>query len=131
MSTYLFSLAMSQVSDRYVEEALTYQAAVRTRRRVWLRYLGAACLTLVLGFGLALTVSADTRDAVFGWIKEQLCLCQDRVPNLQLQCLIFLRIRIGQHMESYHLICQAILYLQCCRAGCQTHSHSNQQSNLP
>lgn len=72
MSTYLFSLAMSQVSDRYVEEALTYQAAVRTRRRVWLRYLGAACLTLVLGFGLALTVSADTRDAVFGWIKEQL-----------------------------------------------------------
>lgn len=72
MNARLFSFAMSEIDDRYVEEALTYQASARTRRRhTWLRYLAVACLVAILSFGTALAVSPEVREAVFGWFKEQ------------------------------------------------------------
>lgn len=72
MSPKLFSLAMNEISDRYVEEALTYQAPAKCHRaRALLRMTLAACLAIIMGVGTALAVSAEFREAVFGWFKEQ------------------------------------------------------------
>lgn len=69
MSTKLFSLAMNEIGDSYIEEALTYQAP--TRRRRLLRLALAACLAVIMAFGTAMAVSAVLRDAVVGWLREQ------------------------------------------------------------
>lgn len=72
MSPKLFSLAMNEISDRYVEEALTYQVPAKCHRaRALLRVALAACLALIMALGTAMTVSAEFREAVFGWFKEQ------------------------------------------------------------
>lgn len=72
MSAELFSLAMNEISDRYIEEALTYQApATHFRVKPLLRMALAACLALIMALGTAMAVSAEFREAVVGWIKEQ------------------------------------------------------------
>lgn len=72
MSAEVFSLAMSEISDRYIEEALTYQApAKRLRVKPLLRVALAACLALIMALGTAMAVSTEFCEAVFGWIKEQ------------------------------------------------------------
>lgn len=72
MSAELFSLAMSEISERYIEEALTYQVpAKRIRAKPLLRAALAACLAVVMVLGTAMAVSAEFREAVFGWFKEQ------------------------------------------------------------
>ena len=72
MSAELFSLAMNEISDRYIEEALTYQApAKHFRMKPLLRMALAACLAIILALGTAMAVSAEFREAVFGWFKEQ------------------------------------------------------------
>ena len=72
MSAEVFSLAMNEISDRYIEEALTYQApAKHLRAKPLLRMVLAACLALIMALGTAMSVSAEFREAVFGWIKEQ------------------------------------------------------------
>ena len=63
---------MNEISDHYIEEALTYQAPVKCHRaRALLRMALAACLAIIMGVGTALAVSAEFREAVFGWFKEQ------------------------------------------------------------
>lgn len=72
MSAELFSLAMNEISDHYIEEALTYQApAKHLRVKPLLRMALAACLALIMALGTTMAVSAEFREAVFGWIKEQ------------------------------------------------------------
>ena len=72
MSAELFSLAMNEISDRYIEEALTYQAPAKHHRaRPLLHAALAACLALIMALGTAMAVSAEFREAVFGWFKEQ------------------------------------------------------------
>jgi len=72
MSAELFSLAMGEISDRYIEEALTYQAPVKKHRaKSFLRVTLAACLAIIMALGTAMAVSAEFREAVFGWFKEQ------------------------------------------------------------
>lgn len=71
MSQKLFSQAMSQIADRYVDEALTYQAPVRRRTGRLLRRVLAACLALMVALGTAMVVSAELRQTVLGWITRQ------------------------------------------------------------
>lgn len=72
MSAELFSLAMGEISDRYIEEALTYQAPAKCHRaRALLRAALAACLAIIMALGTAMAVSAEFREVVFGWFKEQ------------------------------------------------------------
>lgn len=72
MSPHLFSLAMNEIDDQYIEEALSYHAAVKPRHiKCVLRYAAMICLWIVLGFGTVLAVSAEAREVVFGWVKEQ------------------------------------------------------------
>lgn len=72
MSLTRFSLAMNEIGERYIEEAMTYRApAKRHRAKSLLRMALAACLAMILTLGTAMVVSAAFREAVVGWIKEQ------------------------------------------------------------
>lgn len=71
MSAKLFSLAMGEIADRYVDEALAYQAPVRRRTGRLLRRALAACLALMVALGTAMVVSAELRQTVLGWITRQ------------------------------------------------------------
>ncbi|MBQ7898390.1 MAG: DUF4367 domain-containing protein [Bacteroidales bacterium] len=72
MSTELFSLAMNEISDCYIEEALTYQAHAKYyRAKSMLRIALVACLAVIMVLSTALVVSAELREIVFSWIKEQ------------------------------------------------------------
>lgn len=72
MSTEQFSLAMNEISDRYIEEALTYQApAIRPRVRPLVRIALAACLAAIMLLGTAMAVSAEFREVMVGWFREQ------------------------------------------------------------
>lgn len=71
MSVELFSLALGEISECYIEEALSYQApAKHIRVRSVLRMALAACLTMIMVMGMALVASAELREVVFGWLKE-------------------------------------------------------------
>lgn len=72
MSAELFSLAMNEISDCYIEEALTYQAHTKHyRAKSMLRIVLVACLAVIMVLSTALMASAELREIVFGWIKEQ------------------------------------------------------------
>ena len=73
MSAELFTDAMSQISDKYITEALNYHCAAKRRPVIrWFgRSVAAACLALVLCFGTVMAVSAEARAAVFGWVRQQ------------------------------------------------------------
>lgn len=71
MSTERFSLAMNEISDRYIEEALTYQAPARRHHSKALGMVLAACLALIIALGTAMAVSPQFRQVVTGWFKEQ------------------------------------------------------------
>lgn len=71
MNPKLFSLAMNEIGERYIEEALTYQAPAKHRRAKLLRMALAACLAMVLALGTAMAVSDTFRQAVAGWVRAQ------------------------------------------------------------
>lgn len=71
MRAKLFSLAMGEIGDRYIVEALTYQAPAKRRGAKALRMALAACLAMVLALGVAMAVSTELREAVTGWCKAQ------------------------------------------------------------
>lgn len=72
MSSKLFSLAMNELGDRYIEEAISYQASTKHyRTRSLLRMALVACLVLLLTFGTAMAASAELRETVVGWFREQ------------------------------------------------------------
>lgn len=83
MNAQVFSEALGEISEKYIEEALTYQRpAKRKRTRIWLKRCIAACLVLVLCFGTLLATSETVSAAFFGWLKETYeMLSAYRSPN--------------------------------------------------
>lgn len=73
MSAELFTDAMSQISDKYITEALNYHSASKRRPAIYRfsRSVAVACLTVVLCFGTVMAISAEARAAVFGWVRQQ------------------------------------------------------------
>lgn len=73
MSAELFTDAMSQISDKYITEALNYHCAAKRRPTIHRigRSIAVACLAVVLCFGTVMAVSAEARAAVFGWVRQQ------------------------------------------------------------
>ena len=73
MSEKLFSEAMGEISDKYITEAVNYKGKKNTKR-IWLRkvgkYVAAACLVFIIGFGILMVVSTEARAAVWGWVSE-------------------------------------------------------------
>ena len=73
MSEKVFSEAMSELSDKYITEAINYKGKKNTKK-IWMRkigkYIAAACLLFVIGFGILMVASTEARAAVWGWIRE-------------------------------------------------------------
>lgn len=71
MNADLFFDALNDIHERYITEALTYRASGKRILRPILRGLAAACLAIIIGFSAILAISAEAREIVFGWIREQ------------------------------------------------------------
>ena len=71
MNAQLFSDAMSELNEKYIMEAATYQRKAKSQVQIWM--LRAACffLLLTLTGGTILTFSMEARAAFFGWVREQ------------------------------------------------------------
>lgn len=72
MSDKLFSEAMGELSDKYITEAINYNAKKKEQNIFfWAkRYAAVACIVLILGFGLLMSFSSEARAAVLGWVSE-------------------------------------------------------------
>ena len=71
MNAQLFSDAMSELKEKYIMEAATYQRKGKSQVQIWM--LRAACFFLLLALtgGTILTFSMEARAAFFGWVREQ------------------------------------------------------------
>ena len=73
MSEKLFSEAMGEISDKYITEAINYKGKKKPKK-IWFRKIGkytaAACLVVLLGFGILMVISTEARAAVWGWVSE-------------------------------------------------------------
>lgn len=71
MNSQIFSDAMGEINDKYIETALTYQCPVKRKGIcLWFKRGIAACLVLGLCFGAFLTTNEAASAAFFGWLKE-------------------------------------------------------------
>ena len=64
MSEKLFFEAMGELSDKYISEAIDYQSKKNVRFKGFMRYVAAACIMFVVGFGMLMAVSTEARAAV-------------------------------------------------------------------
>lgn len=74
MSAELFTDAMNEISDKYINEAINYHCAAKRRPVIrWFgRSVAVACLAIVLCFGTVMAVSAEARAAVSGWVIQSI-----------------------------------------------------------
>ena len=72
MSDKLFSEAMGELSDKYITEAINYNAKKKEQNIFfWVKRCAAvACIVLIVGFGLLMSISSEARAAVWGWVRE-------------------------------------------------------------
>lgn len=74
MSAQNFSLAMGEISDKYVNEAIAYHCEKKqpfSIRHKWLTRVACLFLVVLLGGGAVLTFSVEARAAFFGWVRQQ------------------------------------------------------------
>lgn len=74
MSAQNFSLAMGEISDKYVNEAIAYHCEKKqpfSNRHKWLTRVACLFLVLLLSGGAVLTFSVEARAAFFGWVWQQ------------------------------------------------------------
>lgn len=75
MSAQEFSLAMGEISDKYINEAIAYHCEKKQSfpvRHKWLTRAACLFLVLLLSGSAVLTFSVEARAAVFGWMKQQI-----------------------------------------------------------
>ena len=72
MSEQLFSEAMSDLSDKYVTEAIDYRGKTKGQKVVASvrRWAIVASLVILVGFSMLMAVSTEARAAVWGWVSE-------------------------------------------------------------
>ena len=71
MNAQLFSDAMSELNERYVMEAATYQRKIKSQTQIWLSRVACFFLVFLLTGSAILTFSVEARAAFFGWVREQ------------------------------------------------------------
>lgn len=71
MNAQLFSDAMSELNEKYVMEAVSYQRKTKSQTRVWLSRVACFFLVFLLTGSTVLTFSVEARAAFFGWVREQ------------------------------------------------------------
>ena len=71
MNAQLFSDAMSELNEKYVMEAATYQRKAKSQVHIWLSRVACFFLVFLLTGSAILTFSVEARAAFFGWVREQ------------------------------------------------------------
>lgn len=70
MNAQLFSDAMSELNEKYVMEAATYQRKAKPKVHKWLSRVACFFLAILLTGSAILTFSVEARAAFFGWVRE-------------------------------------------------------------
>lgn len=71
MNAQLFTDAMSELNDKYVMEAVSYQQKSKPQFNTWLSKVACVFLAVLLTGSAVLTFSVEARAAFFGWVREQ------------------------------------------------------------
>ena len=71
MSVQLFSDAMSELNEKYVMEAVSYQRKAKPQFNTWFSKVACVFLAVLLTGSAILTFSVEARAALFGWVREQ------------------------------------------------------------
>lgn len=71
MNAQLFTDAMSELNDKYVMEAVSYQRKSKPYFSTWLSKVACVFLAVLLTGSAVLTFSVEARAAFFGWVREQ------------------------------------------------------------
>lgn len=71
MNAQLFTDAMSELNDKYVMEAVSYQRKSKPQFSTWLSKVACVFLAVLLTGSAVLTFSVEARAAFFGWVREQ------------------------------------------------------------
>ena len=71
MNAQLFTDAMSELNDKYVMEAVSYQRKSKPQFNTWLSKVACIFLAILLTGSAVLTFSVEARAAFFGWVREQ------------------------------------------------------------
>lgn len=71
MNAQLFTDAMSELNDKYVMEAVSYQRKSKPQFNTWLSKVACVFLAVLLTGSAVLTFSVEARAAFFGWMREQ------------------------------------------------------------
>ena len=72
MNAQLFTDAMSELNDKYVMEAVSYQRKSKPQFNTWLSKVTCVFLAVLLTGSAVLTFSVEARAAFFGWVREQI-----------------------------------------------------------
>ena len=72
MNAQLFTDAMSELNDKYVMEAVSYQRKSKPHFNTWLSKVACVFLAILLTGSAVLTFSVEARAAFFGWVREQI-----------------------------------------------------------
>ena len=72
MNAQLFTDAMSELNDKYVMEAVSYQRKSKPHYNTWLSKVACVFLAVLLTGSADLTFSVEARAAFFGWVREQI-----------------------------------------------------------
>lgn len=71
MNAQLFTDAMSELNDKYIMEAMSYQRKSKPQFNTWLSKVACVFLAILLTGSVVLTFSVEARAAFFGWVREQ------------------------------------------------------------
>ena len=71
MSVQLFADAMSELNEKYIMEAVSYQRKAKPQFNTWLSKVACVFLAVLLTGSAVLTFSVEARAAFFGWVREQ------------------------------------------------------------
>ena len=71
MSVQLFADAMSELNEKYIMEAVSYQRKSKPQFNTWLSKVACAFLAVLLTGSAILTSSVEARAAFFGWVRER------------------------------------------------------------
>ena len=71
MNAQLFTDAMSELNDKYVMEAVSYQRKSKPHFNTWLSKVACIFLAVLLTGSTVLTFSVEARAAFLGWVREQ------------------------------------------------------------
>lgn len=72
MNENKFSEALGELFDKYITEAINYNAKKKNRTiRYWIKKsVVAASIVLLLGFGILMALGTETRAALWGYVRD-------------------------------------------------------------